>query len=92
MAYLAAGYLCLFLAMRAEGQERLGAAILAVAAFAAGFLVYPWWFPPAAAAGAGGLAFIARRMAVKGPARWILVAVGAALVAFALVGPADGLF
>lgn len=91
MAYLGAGFLCLFLALCGRGTWSIAAAILAAAGFAGGFFVYPWWIPPAVAAGAGAAALVARRLRMSDPARWAAILLGAALLAFALLGPADGL-
>jgi uncharacterized membrane protein YhaH (DUF805 family) len=91
MAYLAAGFFCLFLAMRGGRPAMVAAGLLAVAGFAAGFVVYPWWVPPAVAAGAGAAALVSRRLRMAGTTQWIAILVGVAFLAFALVGPADGL-
>ena len=92
MYYLAAGLACLIAVALAGGRIGLAAAAAALAGFAYAFLVYRWWVPPAAAAAALAAGYMLRR-ALRGP-RWPVPvgAVGTALVAFSVLGPADGLF
>ena len=92
MYYLAAGLACLAAVAFAGGRAGLVAALAAVAGFSYAFLVYRWWVPPLAAAAAilAGYA-LSRALA---PSPWLPLAglAGAALVAFSVLGPADGLF
>jgi len=92
MVYLATGLLCLMTVAFAGGRSGLVAVAVALAAFAYAFLVYRWWVPPAAAGAAVAAGYPLSRL-LRRP-RWLplLAMAGAALAAFSVLGPADGLF
>ena len=99
MAWLLAGSLLLALAFflpgRSDGAVRGAALVLLVAVFAGAFLVYADRKVFAAVGGGTLLAFVLARLAPGRRPSWIrfaALAVGAAFAAFALLGPAGGLF
>lgn len=101
MAWLLAGSFLLFAVLgkadpAARGDlPRIVALLLLAAAFAWSFRVYAPWAPVAAFAAGAGAAFLVLRLAPAQPGtalRAAALGVGAACTAFALFGPAEGLF
>ena len=99
MTWLLAGSVLLSLALFLPGPPdrwaRAGAAILLLAAFVAAFSVYPAG-KVYNAVGAGAIVgFVCTRLAPRRRPSWARLAAlgaGASFAAFALLGPADGLF
>jgi len=98
MAWLLAGSILLTIASFLPGSNGRAARILAflllLAAFAGAFSVYADGKVFAAVGGGMIVGFVCVRLAGRRPlwVRLTAIAAGAALVAFALFGPADGLF
>jgi hypothetical protein len=104
MAWLALGVLLLLLAVpggRGKARHRVDApGLAAIAAFAASaWLALPVYSPGKVAivalAGAAALSIamvLGLRHGAPQPARWTMLALGAASCLFAVFGPADGLF
>ncbi len=90
--YLAAGLACLMAVAFAGGRAGLAAAAAALAGFGYAFLVYRWWVPPAAGAAALMIGFPLARALHSSQWRLPVGTVGGALAAFAVFGPAEGLF
>jgi hypothetical protein len=90
IAYLAAGFFLLTLSARANAWLAGGAALVALAAIlrALGGYPLPTLLLCLAAGAAAGFLVPRQRLAVAGAA----LVVGAVLAAYAVLGPADGLF
>lgn len=93
LIYLAAGLACLLAVAFAGGRSGLAASLLGLVAFAYAFLVYGPWVPPAAAVAAMAAAW-PLSLALRRKPGWKagVAAAGAALAAFSVLGPAEGLF